>query len=118
MGDKNCMVPPNRLQQIRAHVKFIGTPKTGPKWQITRGVRKSPGKKIVQGIVRCPYTSANGKALTETEAERRILGQVGAIKMPLWLWMPAYKVLAPRFLMKISYSTVLMLKCWKAHCSK
>jgi len=105
---------PNKLRQV-------GT-SAAPKWEI---YGYGSNMKEYLGSVSCPC-SADGTALTETDAIRTIVGQVGAMAFPdEW----AKKMCKARgqgrkssveaqWNSKVTLSTIAMLKCWKKKCEK
>merc|ERR1712072_499841 len=63
------------LKSVREGIKFVGT-RDSPKWAM---MDREEGKQVL-GVVNCPCASAKGENLTEEDARKRILGQVGLVQ--------------------------------------
>merc|ERR1711998_337070 len=77
----------------------------------------------VLGTVSCPCKNSAGKAMTETEALRSIVGQVASMRLP---WATAIckkrdkgviSQMEALWNSKVTLATVQMYRCWMAKCS-
>jgi hypothetical protein len=128
--DKSCKAPKSMLRAIAGKIRYKGH----QTWNVLndRSGDQTDAERVI-GTVTCPC-SHNGKSLNEEEALQRILGQVSVIEAPTtFIWdggglskfaksggKSFTKTRRRRGIstaMKVSYSTHLLLKCWKKRCA-
>jgi len=115
--DQKCVVTPRWAKDARSCVqRDKQAPAGSVRWKVYR--HRSRKSKYGYDEVTCPCTQ-NGKAVTEEEALRHILGQAAAMK-PLELENVSpdgRRALMPAFAIKVSVATFAMFNCWKKKCS-
>jgi len=122
--NRKCKAPKSMLTWIKKTVAYKG--REAMSWDILndRSGDQTYKQRII-GKVSCPCHESGGKKLSEDDALRIILGQVAVVKTPkvslldVKKWASKAAVERAREVktnMKISYSTLLLLRCWKAQC--
>merc|ERR1712216_99996 len=133
--DQNCQLTKRMAKCLSNYIEPIGD-SSHPKWNLLEGnhngmcyirkmsaTRGKPGyvrSLRVGGTVSCPC-SENGNPISKNVARMRILGQITAIHSAKWrmerciagncLWQKLHSA-------RMSFSAMLMTKCWQASCMK
>jgi len=116
--DSKCVAPKSRLETVRRSIEFKGN----HTWDIHHDKKDTGENKRVIGQVHCPCKDG-AKDMSEDEAMRRIFGQVSALpfdqgKVVRLGGGSQRRASQIRLLMKVSFSTKLLLDCWKNTCKK
>ena len=116
--DSKCVAPQSRLETVRRSIEFKGN----HTWDIHHDKKDTGENKRVIGQVHCPCKDG-AKDMSEDEAMRRIFGQVSALpfdqgKVVRLGGGSQRRASQIRLLMKVSFSTKLLLDCWKNTCKK
>jgi hypothetical protein len=112
------------MEKLESKVIYTGKGDQ-PSWEIKgkslNKLNKLTNKLTGEGVkVTCPCNHSDGKKMSEREALRRILRQVGDIGISEHIASEVLKTKATtgaQYIQKIALATTMMFRCWQSKCS-